>query len=265
MTNIDQTPIDLTHAVMEANPTDDNARLKFYERLADAELFLLLEKEPESDRISPEVFEVQDASFVLVFDTVERLAEFVGKPAPYAALSGRVIADMLAPAGIGMGVNLEVAPSSILIPADAMAWLVETLGNAPDEVEAKLAEFTPPSGLPETLISSLDAKLSTAIGLAQWAYLVGTVQENGVRSHLLGFVGALPDAEGALAKAVSEALTFSGIDAGALDVGFFSKNDPIAAQLAKVGLRFDLPEPEEPQEYVQVAPGSDPEKPPKLR
>lgn len=265
MTEIDHTPIDAAHAAMEANPTDDGARLKFYERLADAELFLLLEKEPENDRISPEVFEVQDASFVLVFDTVERLAEFVGKPAPYAALSGRMIAQMLAPSGIGLGVNLEVAPSSILIPADAVQWLVETLGNAPDEVEAQIAEFTAPAGLPETLITSLDAKLSTAVGLAQWAYLVGTVQENGVRSHLLGFVGALSDAEGALAKAVSEALTFSGIDAGALDVGFFAKNDPVAAQLARVGLRFDLPEPEAPTEYVQVAPGSDPEKPPKLR
>ena len=265
MTEKTQTPIDIAHAAMEANPADDGARLKFYERLADAELFLLLEKEPEDDRISPEVFEVQDASFVLVFDTVERLAEFVGKPAPYAALSGRVIAQMLAPSGIGLGVNLDVARSSILIPAGAVAWLVDTLGNAPDEVEAQIAEFTAPVGLPETLITSLDAKLSTAVGLAQWAYLVGTVQDNGARSHLLGFVGALSDAEGALAKAVSEALTFSGIDAGALDVGFFAKNDPVAAQLAKVGLRFDLPEPEAPQKYVQTAPGSDPDKPPKLR
>lgn len=265
MTETKPTPIDAAHAAMDASPLDDGARLKFYERLADSELFLLLEKEQEDDRIAPEVFEVQDASFVLVFDTIERLAEFVGKPAPYAALSGRVIAQMLAPSGIGLGVNLEVAPSSILIPADAVAWLVQTLENAPDEVEAKLSEVTAPAGLPDSLITSLDTKLSTAVGLARWAYLVGTVAENGVRSHMLGFVGTVDGAQPALAKAVSEALTFSGIDAGALDVGFFGSNDPFAAQLAKVGLRFDLPEPEAPREYVQVAPGSDPEKPPKLR
>lgn len=260
-----ETPLDLAHAAMEAAPSDDAARLRFYERLADAELFLLLEKDAEGEKISPEVFEVQDQSFVLVFDTDERLAKFVGKPAPYVALSGRVIAQMLAPSGIGLGVNLEVAPSSILIPSDAVSWLVETLDNGPDEVEARVEEFSAPIGLPETLLTSLDAKLSTAIGLARWAYLVGTTYESGARSHMLGFVDAVPEAQGALAKAVSEALTFSGIDAGALDVGFFDSSDPVAAQLAKVGLRFDLPEPEGRAEYVPVAPGSDPAKPPKLR
>ncbi len=259
------TPIDRAHAAMEAAPSDDAARLRFYERLADAELFLLLEKEPEGERISPEVFEVQDSSFVLVFDTEERLANFVGKPAPYAAISGRVIAQMLASPGIGMGVNLEVAPSSILIQPEAVSWLVQTLENAPDEIEAKVEEFSAPAGLPEVLITALDEKLSTAIGLAKWAYLVGTTYDNGVRSHMLGFVGALPHAHGALAKAVSEALTFSGIDAGALDVGFFDTSDQVAAQLARVGLRFDLPEPEAPTEHIHVVPGSDPEKPPKLR
>lgn len=265
MTDTDLTPLDLAHRDMEANPLDDATRLRFYERLADAELFLLLEKEPEDQKVSPEVFEVQESSFVLVFDTAERLAEFVGQPAPYAALSGRVIAQMLAPSGIGLGVNLDVAPSSILIPVEALSWLVDTLGNAPDEVEARMSEFTAPMGLPEALITSLDAKLSTAVGLAKWAYLVGTVQENGARSHMLGFVGAIEEAQGALAKAVAEALTFSGIDAGALDVGFFDLKDPVAAQLARVGLRFDLPEPEAQAEYVQVAPGSDPDKPPILK
>lgn len=260
-----ETPLDIAHAAMEAAPLEDAVRLRFYERLADAELFLLLTKEAEGDKISPEVFEVQDNSFVLVFDTEERLAEFVGDVAPYAALSGRVIAQMLAPSGIGMGVNLDVAPSSILIPGEAVAWLVDTLGNAPDEVEAKVDEFSAPAGLPESLVVALDQKLSTAAGLARWAYLVGTTYENGVKSHMLGFVDAVPEAQGALAKAVSEALTFSGIDAGALDVGFFGASDPVAAQLARVGLRFDLPEPEKPAEYVPVTPGSDPEKPPKLR
>ena len=140
------TPLDLAHAAMEAAPEDERARLRFYERLADAELFLLLSDEATGETIKPEVFELQDASFVLVFDTEERLATFVGKPAPFAALSGRMIAQMLAPSGIGMGVNLEVAPSSILIPPSAVTWLVETLDNAPDEVEQKLSEVTAPAG-----------------------------------------------------------------------------------------------------------------------
>lgn len=259
------TPLDTAHAAMEAAPQDDAARLRYYERLADAELFLLLSKEPEGDSIAPELFDLSDHSFVLVFDTEERLAEFVGKPAPYAALSGRIVASMLAGQNIGLGVNLEVAPSSILIPPDAMAWLADTLTHAPNEVEATPQEFTAPVGLPETLISALDQKLSTAAGLAKMAYLVGVSYDSGAKSHLLGFVEAIPAAQDALAKAVSEALTFSGIEAGALDVGFFAANDPVAAQLARMGLRFDLPEPPKPEEYTPVIPGSDPNSPPKLR
>lgn len=261
----DLTPLDQAHALMEADPADDAARLRFFERLADSELFLLLTEEAKDENISPEVFELSDHSFVLVFDREERLAEFVGKPAPYAALSGRVVAANLAGQGVGLGVNLEVAPSSILIPPEALGWLAETLSQAPDEVEEKASEFTPPSGLPEALITALDAKLTTAQGLAKFAYLVGVTYESGARGHLLGFVDAIPGAEEALAKAAGEALTFSGIEAGAMDVGFFQASDATAASLAKSGLRFDIPEPIVPHQPGLTPPGSDPDKPPRLK
>ena len=259
------TPLDQAHALMDVDATDDATRLRFYERLADVELFLLLTKEATGDSISPELFELPDHAVVLVFDAEERLAAFVGKPVPYAAMSGRAVAAMLAGQNIGLGVNLEVAPSSVLVPPEAVTWLAETLMHAPDEVEARPEEFSAPSGLPESLITALDQKLATAAGFAKSAYLVGVSYEGGVQSHLLGFVDAIPEAESALAKTVSEALTFSGIEAGALDVGFFAASNPVAAQLARAGLRFDLPEPPKAKEYVPVVPGSDPDSPPKLR
>ncbi|MGB8622714.1 MAG: SseB family protein, partial [Paracoccaceae bacterium] len=132
----DQTPLDRAHAAMEAAPEDDAVRLRFFERLADCELFLLLSREAEGEDIAPKVFDLEGGAFVLVFDREERLADFVGETAPYAALSGRLIAGMLAGQGIGMGVNLGVAPSSILIPAEAIGWLADTLGQRPAEVEA---------------------------------------------------------------------------------------------------------------------------------
>ena len=73
----------------------------------------------------------------------------------------------------------------------------------------------------------------------------------------------MPGAEQALAQAASEALIFSGLDAGEMDVAFFSASDEMSARLAKVGLRFDLPQPE-PLAGPQ-APGMDPDAPPRLR
>jgi len=83
------TDLDQAHAAMEAAPDDDAARLRFYERLADTELFMLLGAEAEGDQISPELFEIEDQQFALVFDREERLSQFVGRVAPYAGIPGR--------------------------------------------------------------------------------------------------------------------------------------------------------------------------------
>ena len=258
------TPIDVAHAAMEAAPNDDAQRVRFLERLADGELFLLLDKEHDAgDALEPRVFPVEDQSYVLAFDREERLADFAGE-APYAALSGRVLADMLAGQGIGLGLNLTVAPSEMLLPPEAMEWLKDTLAHAPSEAEAKPEEVTPPHGLPEPLITALDAKLAIAGGLARVAYLAGVTYEGGAKTHLLAYVDHMPGSEGALAQLVAEALTFSGIEAGALDVAFFASSDPLCAPLARHGLRFDLPEPEQ-QATGPSAPGMDPSKPPILR
>ncbi|SLN75741.1 SseB family protein [Roseisalinus antarcticus] len=259
-----ETAIDLAHRAMEAAPEDDTARLRFFERVADAELFLLLEREVDGEIIAPRLFEVEGLSYALVFDRAERLTAFTGAVTPYAALSGRGLAAMLAGQGVGLGLNLDVAPSAMMLPADAVDWLAATLGEGPSEAEARIAEIAPPGGLPEALLSRLDGKLATAGGLARAAYLVTVVYEDGGRGSLLAFVDAQPTAEAALAGAVREALVFSGIDAGALDVAFFRAADPIAAALARHGLRFDLPEPEREQ-VTRSAPGSDPDAPPRLR
>lgn len=260
----DHTPLDLAHIAMEAAPNDDAARLGFYARLADAELFLLLTEEPSDDNLSPQIFDVSEGRFVLAFDREERLAEFAEGTAPYAALSGRVLAGMLSGQGIGLGVNLGVAPSSMLVPSEAMGWLTDVVAHAPDEVETRIDELHAPAGLPEALLTALDAKLATAGGLASMAYLAAVTYEGGGKGHLMALIDPLDGAEGALAKAVSEALTFSGLEAGALDVGFFAASDPMAARLARVGLRFDLPEPQRPQGAPPPPPGMDPDNPPKL-
>ncbi|UWQ98697.1 SseB family protein [Rhodobacteraceae bacterium S2214] len=257
------TDLDTAHAAMEAAPDDDAQRLRFYERLADTEVFLLLAAEPEGDQIQPEIFDIADGRFALIFDREERLSDFVGRPVPYAGIPGRGLAGMLAGQGIGLALNLQVAPSEMLIPAEAVDWLVETLANNPEEAEARLTEVNAPGGLPEAVVTGLDRKLAIAAGLARFAYLAAAVYDDGSRGHVLAFVDAVPGAEGSLAKAAGEALTFSGIEAGTMDVLFVKATDQLAGHLAKVGLRFDLPELETPQE--PSAPGMNPEKPPRLR
>jgi hypothetical protein len=170
---------------------------------------------------------------------------------------------MITGQGIGLALNLEVAPSAMLIPTEAVDWLHATLENQPQEAEARLTEVSAPKGLPEAVVTGLDRKLAIAAGLANMAYLAAATYDDKSRGHVLAFIDAVPGSESALARAAGEALTFSGIEAGSMDVLFARGSDPLAAHLAKVGLRFDLPALHDPQ--APGSPGMDPNKPPKLR
>lgn len=256
-----ETLLDAAHAAMQADENDTAARLGFYEKLTGSELFLLLDSDPQGDQISPRVFELSGGSVVLVFDREDRLAQFTGSISAYAALSGRVICRMLAESGMGMGVNLDVAPSSVLLPPEAVQWLA-TLDTTPNEITARVEKVFAPAGLPKEFLTALDSRLAAAEGMADLAYLVSATYENGSTGHMVGFVNARAEAQTALAHSVAQALAFSGLEAGSIDVAFFEATDPVSAKLAKAGLRFDLPQTQKPP---RVAPGSDPDKPPILR
>ena len=94
--NFEVTVLDQSHAAMEADESNDAARLKFFERLADAELFLLLAEEQKDDVLVPRIFNLEEGPVVLTFDREERLANFAEQTVPYAALSGRMIVGLLA-------------------------------------------------------------------------------------------------------------------------------------------------------------------------
>ena len=257
------TPLDTAHAAMQAAPDDPRARLRFYERLAASEICLLLRAEPAGDTLDPEVVEAEGQACVLAFDSEARLVAFAEAPAPYAALSGRALAQMLAGQGTALGLNLGVAPSAILLPPEGVDWLAGMLDAGPEEIAARPVEFLAPRGLSEDLLGALDARLAGMGGLARAAWLVAVRYEDGARGHLLGFVGALPSAHSALARAMREVFAFSGLEDATLDVAFFDADSAAVARMAACGLRFDLPEP--PAPAAPAAPGSDPDRPPRLR
>lgn len=267
----DETPLDAAHAAMIDG--DPAAERSYYARLADTELFLMLATAPDEtaggDALAPQVFALDEGRFVLAFDREDRLTAFAGGAADYAALSGRALARMLAGQGpaaaLGLGVNLGT-DAALLLPADGVAWLAEALETPIAEAEARLTDVSSPRGVPEALLRALDQALARTGGLARRAYLAAARYDGGGQGHLVAFAGAAPGAEPVLARAVAEALRFSGLEAGALDVAFPGDGATLWRHLDRVALRFDLPEPEpEAAPAPPAAPGSDPARPPRLR
>lgn len=258
---------DLDQACAAMAEGSDAAALRFYQLLADATLYILLEREAEGTRIDPRVFDLPDGPVLLAFDSEERLAGMAAGAAPYAALPGRVIAQHLVGKGVSLGLNFGTgAASETLLPPEAIRWLTDLLEAKPAEVKAHPRQFFAPQGLPEALIDALTFTLGGAAGLAQVALLAGVQYSDGRMGHVLAIIDAHPTAEAALARAMAEALTFSGLEAGELDVTFLQSRDPGVLALAKVARVFEVPAPEvEAHSPARLAPGMDASRPPKLR
>ncbi len=186
------TPIDLAHEAMEAAPEDDAARLRFWGSVAESELFLMLAEEASDGQVTPTEVEVEGQRFVLAFDREERLATFAGGVVPYAALSGRRLAGMLAGQGMGIALNPDVAPSAMLMDPEAVTWLSGMIGAEPATAVQRIEEVFAPKGLPQDVLVALDRRLAAAGGMAQAAWLVGARYEGGGRGHVLAIAGAMP-------------------------------------------------------------------------
>ena len=231
--------------------------LAFYHALADTELFVLLETEAEGEVMSPQIFDLAESAVVLAFDSAERLARFVAGPQPYAALPGRVIVGQMAGQGLALGLNIGVgAASEVILPPEALDWLMEMLDQTPPQATSDVITGFEPPDVPQAVLLALPLAL---IGATR-AYLVGVCYKNGRRDQLLAVMGVAERDETRVARAVTEALAFSGLDAAALDLAFMTAEDAVLARMAGVALVF------EPSRRISPAgPKKTKAPPPKLR
>ena len=255
-----ETILDKAHRAMTDASENDQLRLTYFGQLASAELYLFLEQEISDDQIKPQIFNTEDGDFILAFDSEDRLAEFAGGPAPYAAISGRALAKMLTTPDLGVLLNPGLLSSEALTQ-DVLRWMRETLSSAPEARSERLSQIGIPDA-PELLVKALDQTLASARGLADGAYLAKAIREDTRASLILGILNVTPGAETALTNAVQEAVVFSGGET-MVDVVFLSSDTEIIGPLEIYGLRFDIPQPETPR--PPSSPGMDPSSPPKLR
>lgn len=257
------TVLDAAHAAMTAG--GEAAALAFWRALADAELFLVLEREAEGDTMEPKVFDLSMGRMLLAFDAEERLATISDLPVPYAALPGRVIAAQLAGQGLALGLNLGTgADSETVLPGDSIDWLAQMLTQAePEEREAQIARLALPL-MPEGLVQALTGLLppGAMAALAQAEYQAGGW------GHVLALAGLAAEDEARMARAVTEALAFSGLDAAALDLVFLAPDAALLQRIGRAGLTLrgaELVVVAENPAPAAKGPGMDPERPPYLK
>ena len=256
-----ETVLDRAHARMiEAGETEP-ARRGFFAALAAADLCVMLEDEPahDSDRVRPLTVETEAGTVVLAFDGADRLAAFAEGPAAMASLPGRDLATLLAGQGLGLGLNLGVAPSAMLLPPDAMTWLAQTTSVAAEVPVADIAGISPPRDLPPYLTAVLAEVLPHAPGRPRRALLVHAARTDGTGGPLLALIGVAEEARADCGGALAEALSLAGFAEQPLDLVFTDAQTSLTARLAAHALVLDLPE------AAPAIPGADPDRPPNLR
>ena len=247
--------LDALVADLMANREDEGMARALYAALAGTELCLLLAEEVKGDRLSPKLVPLDTGPVALAFDSEERLTDFAG-PAPFAALSGRTLAEMLAPNAIGLGLNLGTVGEYILAP-DVLAWLAEHQVEAAASGAQPVA-LHPPDSLAEALLPEIEARLAAAQGLALQAVLAQAEYPGAQHRPLIGFIGARDGAETALSMLIGEVLAIAGRDPAGCDIAFLPPDGPLTDRARAAGLVIDLPQ-------APARPAPDPTKPPRLR
>lgn len=239
-----ETPLARAARLYLMRPADDAARLRLYEVFSGAELVLPLASEVGGGEaeVTPETLEAGGVPHVIAHDSIADFAR--GEPRPTATLSGFALAQMLEEQGVGVALRMEGLAEPLLIAPDALDWLARNLAVGPQKVEARPLALHPPKGLPTSLLTTLDRRLAQGEGMARAAWLAAVDWSDGSRGHLLAFVAARAGTEETLAAGINAAVALSGAEGVRMDVTFLSEDDPVIARIAKVGLRFDMENPE---------------------
>jgi hypothetical protein len=242
-------------------------------RVADAlmaaPLWLLLETEPAGDKFSPQLLELEAGPTALAFDAEDRLMAFTEAVAAHVCMPGRALISMFAGQGLNLAINPGVAPSEIFWDAAAISWAAEALSGEVEAEQALPHALIPPEGITTEALELLGVKLAALAPALEEAWLAEASFPDGSARLLLVLRlrgGADPDAEADVARALADTGRLAGAALPELDAAFAALGDALLQRARQVGMGVELPAPPAPKPTpAPVAPGMDPDKPPKLR
>ncbi len=265
-----ETPLDRAWETANTELAGDAEMARFYDILAATELFLLIDTETLVDGQTPNpvTFPVEGTETALVFDTEARLAGFMENGAAHLTMSGRAVITMFKGTGAQLGLNLGDAPSSTILPAEAIDWAAEALAQPIETTEIGDAVLTVPRAVMPDLLQALDGKLAGMGTVVSEAWLCGLGASAGrgkPQPMVLCVCLRERQAEQSVVSALAETARFTGGDASAFDIAVLPRDDAKMDAARKVGLGFEPQNPGDVMQAEPVAPGMDLDKPPKLR
>ncbi len=125
---------------LEAYIKDDNAQAEFYDLILNGNFYIPTHDEgaaegaraiEENDYISPVILEADDKSYMMLFESEERLIAWAKDPVPYVVLPGHVIVEM-STAGLHWALNVGTDHQKEFLP-DEIEWLKGIVAKCQEE------------------------------------------------------------------------------------------------------------------------------------
>ncbi len=249
-----ETALDLAFERARSDEDDSGA---FYDALFSATVFMPIRNayddsgetsESEAQSIEPLVWEVEGDETLLLFDTEERLARWATEPMNYIGLPGSTFFKMFQ-GELQVAVNLAVAPSSVMIPAEVVSWLHERAEGIVETEEVPAGsgmDVTAPPELAPEAIGRITAKLA---GLRRevheaiiFSLAIDAEEDEAVRRVVLGValtVGGIEDAD-SIASSLAETAMVAFDGKRAFEVALLDPESPLMNAARNVGVKLPI-------------------------
>ncbi len=233
-----------------ASDSDDDAlAARFVEALlAEPLICPVLDDEDDpgaEERIRPLTLEHDGKPTLLLFDTEDRLADFIDKPTNFVALAGRSFFRLVKGSGAQVALNMDVAPSSTVFSpqtVDAIALLAEA---SEEEVEVGAGEaltVAPPAPPSEGMLRAMTARL-VADGRVREAWLVSISSGGELTPRYDQALTLSPrDAASDLRELAADLGRLAGSfeDSERLDIAVAHDGEPFLAAARKLGVGLQI-------------------------
>lgn len=249
-----ETPLDLA---FERARNDPEETAGFYDALFAAVVFMPIdgafddegnESDAEASAISPVFYEVEGNATLLIFDTEDRLAQWTNEPVDYVGLTGKQLFAMF-DGEQQVALNIGVAPSSVVIPSEAVGWLHEravTEGESEEVPAGAVLDVTPPPDLSPEIVARIAARIAglrREVNEAVFFSLgIDAGQDEAERRVVLGV--AVSEAGMAEADSVAQALADTAMGAfdgqRPVEVALLNADSPLMEKARKVGLNLPV-------------------------
>ena len=245
-----RTALDDAFEAAQADPDKTGA---FFDALFAATLYIPIfddveqsgEREPgERSEITPLVFVMDERETVAVFDTEERLARFLDEPMNYIGVPGAAVFEMFN-GDFQVALNLGVAPSSVVIPSENVAWLHEQATQGPQEVDLgdESLVIARPTGVTQTALAAITSALAGFRAEIDEATLFRIEREDGTEGRIV--LGLAPTEAGKqraemVAHEIARAARTLANGVDSIEIAMLDADSPMMLQAKKIGLPLPI-------------------------